>query len=345
MTWAKWGIFFAGLFTVSQFSFWGNYLPRMYPTYLRGTGESFAANVGGRMIGTYAAWITPKLATSMPGGAPARQLAYAAALVALVVYVGGVITSFWLQRAEAGRAAGVAGQHLHQTMTRTAIGIFAALALTGTIAPGAVTTTQRSAERPAVDFKGRLYRAVFVPGPDVLSSGDIAQVAEPLRARLSRFLVRRTSFTSTYQAAPTDVQSVARDAKRRAIERAIVSLIEADGVEKLAVEFVTTAPIADEWEGMPEGPLAESAFAEQLLQKEPSTPLAPYLFLFIAHRQRAASEAAELNQNAAVAQAATAKAREFLQKARGAADPIFGLVADDLERLPFVYVRKKPVAE
>ena len=25
LTWAKWGIFFAGLFTVSQFSFWGNY--------------------------------------------------------------------------------------------------------------------------------------------------------------------------------------------------------------------------------------------------------------------------------------------------------------------------------
>jgi hypothetical protein len=48
------------------------------------------------MIGTYAAWVTPKLATSLSGGAPARQLAYAAALVALVVYVGGVITSFWL---------------------------------------------------------------------------------------------------------------------------------------------------------------------------------------------------------------------------------------------------------
>jgi MFS family permease len=97
LAWAKWGIFLAGFFTVSQFSFWGNYLPRMYPTYLRGTGESFAANVGGRMIGTYAAWITPKLATSMPGGAPARQLAYAAALIALLVYVGGVVSSFWLQ--------------------------------------------------------------------------------------------------------------------------------------------------------------------------------------------------------------------------------------------------------
>ena len=96
LAWAKWGIFFAGLFTVAQFSFWGNYLPRVYPTYLRGTGESFAANVGGRMIGTFAAYVTPQLATSMPGGAPARQLAYAAAAVGIVVYVVGFLTSFKL---------------------------------------------------------------------------------------------------------------------------------------------------------------------------------------------------------------------------------------------------------
>jgi hypothetical protein len=201
-------------------------------------------------------------------------------------------------------------------------------------------TAQAPGARPAVDFKGRLYRAVFAAGPDTLSSGDLAQVAEPVRARLSRFLVRRAAFTSIYKSAPTDIQSVARDAKRRAIERAIVSLIETDGIAQRAADFVTEAPIADEWEGMPEPPLAESAFAEQLLQKDPSTPLGPFLYLFIAQRQRAASEAAELNRNAAVAQAASAKAREFLQKARGASDPIFGLVADDLERLPYVYVRK-----
>jgi MFS family permease len=96
LAWAKWGIFFAGLFTVAQFSFWGNYLPRVYPTFLRGTGESFAANVGGRMIGTFAAYVTPQLATSMPGGSPARQLAYAAAAVGLLVYVVGFLTSFKL---------------------------------------------------------------------------------------------------------------------------------------------------------------------------------------------------------------------------------------------------------
>jgi hypothetical protein len=96
LEWARWGILFAGLFTVAQFSFWGNYLPHAYPTYLRGTGESFAANVGGRMIGTFAAWVTPQLALIMPGATPFAQLAHAAALVALIVYLGGVMTSVFL---------------------------------------------------------------------------------------------------------------------------------------------------------------------------------------------------------------------------------------------------------
>lgn len=96
LAWAKWGIFFAGLCTVAQFSFWGNYMPKVYPTYLRGTGESFAANVGGRMVGTSAALLTTTLAGSMPGGSPSAQMAYAAAAVGLLVYAIGFTASFWL---------------------------------------------------------------------------------------------------------------------------------------------------------------------------------------------------------------------------------------------------------
>ena len=75
-------MFFAGFFTVAQFSFWGNYLPRMFPTHLRGTGEAFAANVGGRMIGTSFAYVTATLASSL-SGPPHVQLAAAAAVVAV----------------------------------------------------------------------------------------------------------------------------------------------------------------------------------------------------------------------------------------------------------------------
>ena len=81
---------------IAQFSFWGNYLPRVYPTHLRGTGESFAANVGGRMIGTFAALVDRAARTVMPGASVPIKLAYACALVGTVAYVIGFVASFWL---------------------------------------------------------------------------------------------------------------------------------------------------------------------------------------------------------------------------------------------------------
>jgi MFS family permease len=93
---SSWGIFALGVVSVAQFSFWGNYLPTLYPTYLRGTGESFAANVGGRMLGTSAALITTTIVLYMPGGTVTRQLAYAAGIVGFLAYAIGFIASFWL---------------------------------------------------------------------------------------------------------------------------------------------------------------------------------------------------------------------------------------------------------
>jgi len=91
-----WGILLLGVVSVAQFSFWGNYLPTLYPTYLRGTGESFAANVGGRMLGTSAALITTTIVAHMPGGTASRQLGYAAAIVGFLAYAIGFVGSFWL---------------------------------------------------------------------------------------------------------------------------------------------------------------------------------------------------------------------------------------------------------
>lgn len=92
----QWGVALSGLVTVAQFSFWGNYLPRVYPTHLRGTGESFAANIGGRMIGTSAAYITTTLAMSAPGTEASAKLAWASGVVAVGVYLIGLIASFRL---------------------------------------------------------------------------------------------------------------------------------------------------------------------------------------------------------------------------------------------------------
>ena len=92
----KWGMFLAGVFTVGQLSFWGNYLPRVYPTHLRGTGEGFAANIGGRMLGTGFAFVTTTLTNYVPGATPPMRLAVAATIVGTFVYAAGLICSFFL---------------------------------------------------------------------------------------------------------------------------------------------------------------------------------------------------------------------------------------------------------
>jgi hypothetical protein len=89
-------IFIAGFFTVAQFSFWGNYLPRVYPVHLRGTGESFAANIGGRLVGTSFAWVTAPLAVTPDRAYAPTKIALVAAGVGFSVYLVGLICSAWL---------------------------------------------------------------------------------------------------------------------------------------------------------------------------------------------------------------------------------------------------------
>jgi hypothetical protein len=93
----QWGMAAAGFLTVAQFSYFGEYLPKAFPLHLRATGGSFATNVGGRMIGTSAAFVTANLfAPKMPGANTFEQVAYGAALMGLLVYAIGFIASFWL---------------------------------------------------------------------------------------------------------------------------------------------------------------------------------------------------------------------------------------------------------
>jgi hypothetical protein len=92
----KGGIFLAALFRNGSFSFIWNYLPWVSPTHLRGTGESFAANIGGRVFGTSAALITMQLANMIPAAGAAARMAYAAGSVAVLAHTISLIVSFWL---------------------------------------------------------------------------------------------------------------------------------------------------------------------------------------------------------------------------------------------------------
>jgi MFS family permease len=91
------GLVLAGLLMNGPFSLWGNYLPRVYPTHLRGIGESFAINIGGRVIGASGVLLTTQLTNIMPGANATARLAYSAGALAVLAYSLSLVGSFWLR--------------------------------------------------------------------------------------------------------------------------------------------------------------------------------------------------------------------------------------------------------
>jgi hypothetical protein len=95
-----WGIAAVGFATVAQFSYLGEYLPKVFPLHLRGTGSSFATNVGGRMIGTSAAFVTTNLVAPYFAGDPQKVLpmhvAQAAGAVGLAIALIGLVLGLFL---------------------------------------------------------------------------------------------------------------------------------------------------------------------------------------------------------------------------------------------------------
>jgi MFS family permease len=101
LTYLQIGIFLVGFFTIAQFSFWGNYLPRVFPLRLRGTGESFAANVGGRFLGTGGnplalLVVLPFITPSTQDLLPPLRIAVAAGIVGGGFYVLALVLSFFM---------------------------------------------------------------------------------------------------------------------------------------------------------------------------------------------------------------------------------------------------------
>jgi hypothetical protein len=100
-----WAYAVCGLLVVAQFSYFGEYLPKVFPTHLRGTGGSFATNVGGRMIGTSMSLVTTSfLAPMLAGGAELvkpMHVAQAAGYVAVTMAVLSLIIGLFLPEPKA----------------------------------------------------------------------------------------------------------------------------------------------------------------------------------------------------------------------------------------------------
>jgi len=97
----KYAVLLVTLIVSVQYSFWGNYLPRVFPLHLRGTGESVAMSGGGRMLAPLAALATTQLSNVMPGATPTAQLAASMTVVAVAATLCALLVSRWLPEPDA----------------------------------------------------------------------------------------------------------------------------------------------------------------------------------------------------------------------------------------------------
>jgi hypothetical protein len=125
--------------------------------------------------------------------------------------------------------------------------------------------------------------------------------------------------------------------KKHNLTEQIVTILGED-VRSEAEAFASAVPLLAEWEGMSEGPLDEANFADNWLSKRPGTRIAPFLYLFKAHRLRAGYEAARAGREKGLWPILAKRYRESLDKIRSCPNSLIVCIADDMERQEYVYL-------
>jgi hypothetical protein len=137
---------------------------------------------------------------------------------------------------------------------------------------------------------------------DDLLPRSLSVLPAEVRTEYERRLSRRNAYKPRTPKPPAgagfEFQSIGDH--RRTLETAIVVLLESpdlsdagkSALEQEAGRYASAAILAYEWEGFPDGPLAEAAHAAKYLREHPTTLIRPYLDLFLLHRYRCGFEAA-----------------------------------------------------
>ena len=125
--------------------------------------------------------------------------------------------------------------------------------------------------------------------------------------------------------------------KRRNLEEQIVTIM-GEYTRDEAKAFSLAVPLYTEWEGMSECPLDEANFVDNWLSKRPNTSIAPFLYLFKAHRLRAGYECAQAGHEKGLWPILAKRYKESLEKFISSANPLISCIAKDLEAQTYVYL-------
>jgi hypothetical protein len=175
-----------------------------------------------------------------------------------------------------------------------------------------------------------LAREAVLHEEPLLQPAMVAQLSEPDATPVTRYVARRSAFVSRLGDPPAG-PAERLHARRVAVERAIVSLLDREGIEESAADVARSIDLANPGEDLPGAALREAASAEAYLRAHPDSPAAPYLYAFVASRHRLALET---TTDAADKERFARRYRTMIDRLRHHPDGIVALLARGLDALP-----------
>jgi hypothetical protein len=171
---------------------------------------------------------------------------------------------------------------------------------------------------------------------------DPAQYPENRRPCVLAYLAAVTPDSSLRKHQPPSGPDTAQEVRRKNMAEQIVVIL-GENARQEGKLFASAAPISIEWEGMSEGPVDEANFVDNWLSNRPDTSgvIAPFLYLFKAHRLRAGYEAAKSGHEKGLWPILATRYHESLDKAKSFGIPLISCIADDLDAQPYVYLENQ----
>jgi hypothetical protein len=169
-----------------------------------------------------------------------------------------------------------------------------------------------------------------------------AQYPEQERPCVTSYLAAIPQDSPLSKHRPPSGPEKAVEVRRQNMAQQIITIL-GENARKEGELFASAVPLSAEWEGMSEGPVDEANFVDNWLGNRPVTSItiAPFLYLFKAHRLRAGYEAAKFGHEKGLWPILAKRYHESLEKAKSFGNPLISCIADDLDAQPYVYLENQ----
>ncbi|NOR44979.1 MAG: hypothetical protein GQ534_05275 [Candidatus Delongbacteria bacterium] len=196
-----------------------------------------------------------------------------------------------------------------------------------------------------VDFKGELYKSMTY-NSSYIDTINLVTLPDNIKKVIDSYITRRSLYKTKLKSETVVVDRFIYEAglsKKRYIEKAIYSILSIPNIDSLGADFAENFKLYYEWEGMSECPLAEADSIKYFLNK--NTPIKPYLQVLLLHRLKCASETLIYEEKYSKYENILSEYKELLTNIYNQDNLLIKLIAEDMDKQEYLYMKNKKKLE